>query len=101
MAFFNTPEIERLYSGVTNNTPFDFCSCSRNDSQSAGGFAFRSWLKNDRPCHVITFSLSVSGASFANALAILSVKLSLRRLPTMTAMLCGVAMGFLLAAPEG
>src|SRR5215210_4059919 len=35
---------------------------------------------------VTRFSLSVSGASFVKALAILSVKLSLRRLPTMTTM---------------
>ena len=41
MAFFNTPEIERLYSGVTNSTPFDFCSFSRNATQSAGGVGFQ------------------------------------------------------------
>ena len=41
MAFFNTPGIERLYSGVTNSTPFDFCSFSRNASQSAGGIGFQ------------------------------------------------------------
>ena len=49
MAFFNTPGIERLYSGVTNSTPFDFCSFSRNASQSAGGLASRSWLKKEMP----------------------------------------------------
>ena len=41
MAFFSTPGIERLYSGVTNSTPFDFCSFSRNASQSAGGVGFQ------------------------------------------------------------
>src|SRR3954465_9954383 len=45
------------------------------------------------PCSVITLRLSVSGASLVKALASLSVKLSLRRLPTMRAMGYGVAMG--------
>src|SRR5271155_4763755 len=94
MAFFKTPGIERLYSGVTNRTPSDFCSFSRNASQSAGGEASRSWLKNEMPCNVVMSSLSEAGASFANVLAILSEKLSLRRLPTMVTMGCGVAMGF-------
>jgi hypothetical protein len=92
MAFFRTPGIERLYSGVTNRTPFDACSFSRNASQSAGGFASRSWLKKERPCGVITSSLSVAGASLASTLAILSEKLSFRRLPTMVTMWCAVAM---------
>src|SRR5438552_10057444 len=96
MAFFNTPGIERLYSGVTNRTPFDFCNFSRNASQSAGGAASRSWLKNEMPCNVVTSSLSEAGASFASALAILSVKLSLRRLLTIVTMECGVVMGLLL-----
>ena len=86
MAFFSTPGIERLYSGVTNSTPFDFCSFSRNASQSAGGVASRSWLKKEMPCSVVTSSFSEAGASFASALAILSVKLSLRRLPTIVTM---------------
>jgi len=42
---------------------------------------------------VVTFSFSVSGASLASALAILSVKLCLRRLPTIVTMLYGAAMG--------
>src|SRR4051794_9173867 len=46
-------------------------------------------------CKVTTLSLTVSGASLASAFAILRVKLSLRRLPTMTTTLCGMAMGFL------
>src|SRR6266576_4762393 len=44
-------------------------------------------------CRVTTFSFNVSGASLVSALAILRVKLSLRRLPTMTTTLFGVAMG--------
>src|ERR1035437_8613513 len=44
-------------------------------------------------CKVTTLSFSVFGASFVKALAILRVKLSLRRLPTMTTTLYGVAMG--------
>ena len=86
MAFFSTPGIERLYSGVTNSTPFDFCSFSRNASQSAGGVASRSWLKKEMPCSVMTSSFSEAGASLASALAILSEKLSLRRLPAMVTM---------------
>src|ERR1700682_4389154 len=43
-------------------------------------------------CKVVTSSFSVSGASLASALAILSVKLSLRRLPTIVTMGCGAAM---------
>src|SRR5258705_6587602 len=39
-------------------------------------------------------SFTLSGASLANALAILRVKLSLRRLPTITTTLYGLAMGF-------
>src|ERR1700682_3158177 len=101
MAFFNTPEIERLYSGVTNSTPFDFCSFSRNASQSAGGVASRSGLKNEMSCSVTTLSLSVSGASLASAVAILRVKPSLRRLPTMTTTLYGVAIGFPFEAGAG
>src|SRR3984885_10138799 len=92
IAFFNTPEIARLYSGVTNNTALDACSISRNFTQSAGGAASRSWLKNEMPCKVTTLSFNVSGASFASALAILREKLSLRRLPTMTATLYGAGM---------
>ena len=42
ISFFNTPGIERLYSGVTNSTPLDFCNFSRNASQSAGGAASKS-----------------------------------------------------------
>src|SRR6267142_5736941 len=91
MAFFSTPGIERLYSGVTNSTPFDFCSFSRKASQSVGGAASRSWLKNEMSCSVVISSFSVSGASLASALAILSVKLSLRRLPTIVTMGCGAA----------
>ena len=87
MAFFSTPGIERLYSGVTNSTPFDFCSFSRNASQSAGGAASRSWLKKEMPSSVVTSSFSEAGASLASALAILSEKLSLRRLPAMVTML--------------
>src|SRR5262245_47381668 len=45
------------------------------------------------PCSVVTSSFRLAGASFASAWAILRVKLSLRRLPTMTTMGCGVAMG--------
>src|SRR6266700_2785321 len=82
MAFFRTPGIERLYSGVTNNTPFDFCSFSRNASQSAGGAASKSWLKKETSCRVVTSSFNDAGASLARALAILSDKLSLRREPT-------------------
>jgi len=74
MAFFRTPGIARLYSGVMKMTPFDFCSFSRKASQSAGGFASRSWLKKEMPCSVITSSLSEPGASFASALATLSEK---------------------------
>src|SRR6266566_5601054 len=44
-------------------------------------------------CKVVTFSFSMSGASLASALAILSVKLSLRRLPTIVTMLYGAAIG--------
>src|SRR6267142_1644587 len=44
-------------------------------------------------CKGVTSSFSVSGASLASALAILSVKLSLRRLPTIVTMLYGAAMG--------
>ncbi len=40
MAFFSTPGIERLYSGVTNSTPSDFWIFSRNATQSAGGVGF-------------------------------------------------------------
>src|SRR6202051_4721435 len=98
MAFFNTPGIARLYSGVTNKTPFDFCSFSRNATQSAGGVASRSWLKNEISFSVVTSSFSDAGASLASALAILSVKLSLRRLPAMTTTLWGVAMGCPLVA---
>src|SRR5258708_7607108 len=101
MAFFNTPEIERLYSGVTNNTPFDFCSFSRNATQSAGGDASRSRLKNEISCKVVTLSFTLSGASLANALAILRVKLSLRRLPTITTTVFGLAMGFPFDADAG
>src|SRR5258707_5516664 len=93
MAFFSTPGIERLYSGVKNSTPFDFCSFSRNASQSAGGAASRSWLKKEMPCKVVTSSFSEAGASLASAWAILSEKLSLRRLPTIATTLW-VAMGF-------
>src|SRR2546430_1868172 len=88
MAFFKTPGMARLYSGVTNSTPCDFCNFSRKASQSAGGFASRSWLKKEMPCSVVTSSLSEGGASLARALAILSEKLSLRRLPTMVTMWC-------------
>ncbi len=86
MAFFKTPGMARLYSGVTKMTPSDFWIFSRSATQSAGGAPSRSWLKKETPCKVMTSSFSVSGASLAIALAILSVKLSLRRLPTMTAM---------------
>ncbi len=87
MAFFNTPGIERLYSGVTITTPSDFCSFSRNATQSAGGLASRSWLKNDNPSRVTTSSLIEGGASLASALPTLSENASLRRLPIMTATL--------------
>ena len=93
MAFFNTPGIERLYSGVTNSTPFDFCSFSRNASQSAGGLASRSWLKKEMLSSVVTSSFSEAGASFASALAILSEKLSLRSEPTIVTMVW-VAIGY-------
>jgi len=83
---FNTPGIERLYSGVTNRTPSDFCSFARNAIQSAGGAASSSWLKLEIPCGVTTSSFSDAGASLASALAILSEKLSLRRLPAMVTM---------------
>src|SRR5258708_25167743 len=52
-------------------------------------------------CKVTTLSLSDSGASLANALAILSVKLSLRRLPTITTTLYGLAIGFPFDADAG
>src|ERR1700680_2924412 len=100
MAFFRTPGIDRLYSGVTNSTPFDFCSFSRNASQSAGGAASRSWLKNEISCKVVTSSFSEAGASLASAWAILSEKLSLRRLPTIATTLW-VAIGFPCFEPEG
>src|SRR5258707_15387910 len=46
-------------------------------------------------------SFTLSGASLANALAILRVKLSLRRLPTITTTLYGLAMGFPFDADAG
>src|ERR1019366_8204022 len=52
-------------------------------------------------CKVTTLSFSVLGASFVKALAILRVKLSLRRLPTMTTTLYGVAMGIPFDAGAG
>src|SRR5579871_1889346 len=94
MAFFKTPGMARLYSGVTKITPADFWIFSRNASQSAGGLASRSWLKKEMPCGVTTSSFNDAGASLANALAILRVKLSLRRLPAMTRMGCGADMVF-------
>src|SRR6516162_6174253 len=45
------------------------------------------------PCNVTTSSANEAGANLASALAILSVKLSLRMLPTITTMLKGEAMG--------
>src|SRR6202008_1059250 len=94
MAFFKTPGIERLYSGVTKITPFDFCSFSRNASQSAGGAASRSWLKKEMPPSVVTASLSAAGASLASAFATFSVKLSLRRLPTIATTWWGMGCPF-------
>src|SRR6266478_8350006 len=44
-------------------------------------------------CKGVTSSFRVSGASLASALAILSVKLSLRRLPTIVTTLYGAAIG--------
>ena len=93
MAFFSTPGIERLYSGVMNSTPLDFCSFSRNASQSAGGLASRSWLKKEMLSSVVTSSFSEAGASFASALATLSEKLSLRSEPTIVTMVW-VAIGY-------
>src|SRR3979490_830953 len=52
-------------------------------------------------CKCVTFAFSVSGASLASALAILSVKLSLRRLPTIVTMLYGAAMGYPFDAGAG
>src|SRR6185312_3106651 len=92
MAFFRTPGTERLYSGVTNRTASAFLIRSRKLTQSAGGVASRSWLKNDNPPSVTTSSLSDDGASFVRALASLRENDSLRRLPTMTATLYGDAM---------
>src|SRR4029079_3471706 len=89
MAFFSTPGIERLYSGVTNSTASDFCSFSRNASQSAGGADSRSRLKKEIPPSVGTSSFSEAGASLASALAILSEKLSLRSEPTIVTLVWG------------
>src|SRR6267143_4360012 len=51
-------------------------------------------------CKGVRSSFSVSGASLASSLAILSVKLSLRRLPTIVTMLYGAAMGEILCWNE-
>src|SRR5690606_36065580 len=88
MAVFKTPGTERLYSGVKNKKPSAARICSRKATHSFGGDPSRSSLNHGRPAMLTNFIDSDSGASDISVLAVFRLKDSLRRLPTITAMLC-------------
>src|SRR5690554_2203558 len=88
IAFFKTPGTERLYSGVRNKIPSTALIFSFNATHSFGGFASRSSLNIGRQDMFNSSIDKDSGAIAINALAVFRLKDSLRRHPTITAILC-------------
>jgi hypothetical protein len=86
MAFFSTPGIERLYSGVTNSNPEAACSSAFSRLTGAAWLASSSWLYRGRSPISTWLKLKSAGPSLASAVANWRLSDSRRRLPTTTAM---------------
>src|SRR5690606_17931320 len=87
IAFFKTPGTERLYSGVKNKRPSAALISFRKSTHSFGGFSSKSSLNQGSPDMSKSSIDKDSGAIAIIALAVLRLKDSLRRLPTITAIL--------------
>ena len=87
MAFFSTPGIERLYSGVTNSRPCAPLTPAFSRLTCSDGVASWSWLYSGRSSMRTCSKLKSGGASAARAVASLRLIESLRMLPTTTAIL--------------
>ncbi|MCY1361597.1 hypothetical protein D9M69_482670 [compost metagenome] len=85
MAFFSTPGIERLYSGVTNSTPCAAATSLLRRFTGAAWLPSSSWLYSGRSSMRRVSNVKSDGARCASASASLWLNESLRRLPTMTA----------------
>src|SRR5690606_631500 len=80
-AFFRTPGIERLYSGVKNSTPSLSRTCCLRRRTGSGSLPSSSWSYRGRSPMRTSSKLQPSGASRIIASASLRLKDSLRRLP--------------------
>src|SRR5688572_19600448 len=85
MAFFSTPDIERLYSGVTKISPRAALISAFKRFTGSAGLASSSWLYRGRSSILTSLKETSAGASLEIAVASLRLNESRRRLPTTTA----------------
>ena len=69
MAFFSTPGIERLYSGVMNSTPCAAAMPAFRRVTDSGGWPSLSWLYSGKSSMRTGTRLKSAGNSFASAVA--------------------------------
>ena len=90
IAFFNTPDTDRLYSGVTNRIAFASRIRLFNSVTLAGGFCSSSWLNGGMPSSSNVSTVASFGASSTAARSAARLYDPLRRLPAIPRIRIGV-----------
>src|SRR5206468_1693534 len=86
IAFFNTPDMDQLYSGVTNRIAFASRIRLFNSVTLAGGFCSSSWLNGGMPSSSNVSTVTPFGASSVAARSAARLYDSRRRLPAIPRM---------------
>src|SRR3546814_20022783 len=84
MAFFRTPGIELLYSGVRNSTPRAAAIARLRRVTDSAGLPSSSWLYSGRPSIRSCPNENSDGANWPRAIASLRLQEARRRLPPAT-----------------
>src|SRR3546814_15505453 len=87
MAFFSTPGMERLYSGVTNSRPCEAEISAFSRLTESACLSSSSWLYKGRSPISNGWHVKSGGTSRVSAMANLRLKESFLRLPTTPALL--------------
>src|SRR2546421_2762088 len=90
IAFFNTPDMDQLYSGVTNRIAFASRIRLFNSVTLAGGFCSSSWLNGGMPSSSNVSTVTPFGASSVAARSAARLYDPRRRLPAIPRIRIGV-----------
>src|SRR5437016_11623598 len=90
IAFFNTPDTDQLYSGVTNRIAFALRIHLFNSVTLAGGFCSSSWLNGGMPSSSNVSTVAPFGASSVAAGSAARLYDPRRRLPAIPRIRIGV-----------